>query len=164
MSLGLPERVDTPYAKTEKGRRQFSRGGCAGISLKPSTASALPVLVPAGFPGMPGVLGHLTAIIGGVPLLLAPPATLRPSPHGLRLASLWPQLPRQTHVPPEAQKMPPASSECVTPQDPCQLLVSRIWAWGCHETWLEALLPSLPIREPKTARGEPCVQGLPCLP
>lgn len=155
----------------QKQRRvagSFPEVECAGISLKPSTASALPVLVPAGFPGMPGVLGHLTAIIGGVPLLLA----LRPPPAPLPTASGWPlsghsgqpQLPRQTHVPPEAQKMPPTSSEWVAPNDPCQLLVSRIWAWGCHETWLEALLPSLPVREPETARREPGVQGLPCLP
>lgn len=54
-------------------------------------------------------------------------------------------------MPPEAQKMPHASSECVAPRDPCQLPVSRSWALGWHETWLETLLSFLPFREPEAA-------------
>lgn len=64
-------------------------------------------------------------------------------------------------MPPEAQKMPHASSECVASHDPCQLPVSRSWALGWHETWLETLLSFLPFREPEAAHRELGVQGLP---
>lgn len=74
--------------KQRRAAGSFPEMKCAGISLKHSTASALPLLAPAGFPGSPGVPGHLTAILGGVPLLLTPPATSHPYPHSLRLASL----------------------------------------------------------------------------
>lgn len=142
--------------KQRKVAGSFPEMECAGISLKHSTASALPLLAPAGFPGIPGVLGHLTAIIGGVLLLLTPPATSHPIPRAsgwpLSGHGVWPQLPRQTHVPPEAQKMPRTSSECVVPHDPCLLPVSRSWVLGWHETWLGTRLPFLPFREPEAAR------------
>lgn len=44
---------------------------------------------------------------------------------------------------------------------PCQLPVSRSWALGWHETWLETLLSFLPFREPEAAHRELGVQGLP---
>lgn len=90
-----------------------------------------------------------------------PSGHLLPPPHGLRLASLWPgwsaSASGEAHVPLEAQKMPPTSSEWVAPHDPCQLRVSRSWAWGWHETWPETLLPSLPFREPESRVFRGCL-------